>query len=356
MFNCSSTSGRQQCSDHGYYCDDILRQICICDKDYWTSDANNKELGCDVHILSEFILDYAIVAICSASILIILRFFIVRFSTEKFYKYSFELMFIIGIIFDLTIAIENIRACEKVIGNTPSNLYGPYFVFFFQSGLILYFFVILKFLKSCKGFVSENYNHEGKGFDAMIYRLASLAYWFPPASFGVCALSLIGPLTKYQNFFIKVFIIGSGFLALTSGLMITYAFRFVLKYLEDHILNFDQTANEIQTVYARLKRDYYVSGTVSVIVGIACVSFGSSNYLWTRSHHLFTCVKLILPLVAFVPIMSKSRFVKREFGSAEVHCGVWEDSNTGDVATPDVSRESLAMQEIKLKPQSNLRK
>jgi hypothetical protein len=314
MTNCSSTSKRRQCSEHGYYCDDILRQSCICDKDYWTSDAHSKGVGleCDVHILRELILDYAIVAICSASILIILRFFIVRFSTEKFSKYSFELMFMLGTIFDLTIAIENIRASEKFIGNTPSDLYGPYFVFFFQLGLILYFFSILKFLKSCKGLVSENYNYEGNRFDNIVYRLASLAYCFPPASFGCCVLSLIGPRTKYEEIFIKVFIIGSGFLALTSGLLITYAFRFVLRYLEDHILNFDQTSIEIQTTYARIKRNYYVFGTVSTVVGITCVSFGSSNYLWEKSYHLFTFVKLILPIVAFVPIMAKSRFVKRD--------------------------------------------
>jgi predicted PurR-regulated permease PerM len=167
----------------------------------------------------------------------------------------------------------------------------------------------------------------------MIYRLGTFASCIPLASFCCCALGLIGiALNKYQNNFTKVYIVGSGVLALTSGVIITYAFRYVLKHLEAHISNFDQTSPELQTAYKRIKRDYYVSGSISVIVGCICVAFGGFNYLWKQSHYVLTFVKLILPLSAPIPIMEnfKSKIT-------QVHTYGAEEHQVDDTISPDLS-------------------
>lgn len=315
MFNCSSTNERQQCSDHGYYCDEIFNQGCICDVDYWSSSSNvsPQSLQCDVHIAGAYTFECFCVATCVASSLIISRAFIIpyfmgqvsyRTITKDKSKFLFPLVFFIAIMFNLAEAIGNLLiCCDSYI----SLLIGPFFVFFGQFGFVLYFFMVLKFLKSCNGYISRNLIIETNKFDTMIYNLAFLAYLIPPVSFCFCLISLVGmPVTKYRSEFIKVFITGSGTLALISGLLITYAFRFVLIYLEEHTRNFDQTSDEIQIVYRRLRRNYYVCGLVSAAVGILFVSFGMSNYLWSRAYFMFQSIRIILPIFGTILTITAS--------------------------------------------------
>jgi hypothetical protein len=265
-------------------------------------------IQCDVYITCAYILDSTCVAICLASALIILWVAINHCAREKVSystvlkhksKHLYPLTFLIGIIFDLAICIGNLMCKERLSGTTPSTMFGPFFVFFSQFGLILYFFVILKFLRSCGGYGSEN-----NTVDMMTQLLASMAYCIPPASFCCCFIVSFGiHYPRFQNEFIKVYIVGGGLLALLFGSLITYAFRFVLIYLDDHISNFDQVSYEIQSIYKRLKHAYYICGSISAIVGIACVSFGASSYLWNRSNYLFIFMRKVLPICATVLVI-----------------------------------------------------
>lgn len=264
-------------------------------------------IQCDAYIIGAFILDSICVTFCLASALIILWIANNHCTREKVSyrtvlkhksKYLYPVMFLIGIIFDLAISIGNLMYKEKVSGHTPSVLFGPFFVFFSQFGLILYFFVILKFLRSCCG--GGNIT-----IDMMTQRLACVAYCIPPASFCCCFIASFGiQFPRFQNEFTKVYIIGNGLIALLFGSLITYAFRFVLIYLEDHISNFDQASYEIQSIYKRLKRAYYICGSISAIVGIACVSFGASSYLWNRSNYMFIFMRIVLPICASIIVIT----------------------------------------------------
>lgn len=74
---------------------------------------------------------------------------------------------------------------------------------------------------------------EKKKFDLMINRLRIIASLIPPVSLVFCVIALIGIPLKQSDLddCSRVFIVGSGLLAMLSGGLIAYAFRFVLKYL-----------------------------------------------------------------------------------------------------------------------------
>jgi hypothetical protein len=223
-------------------------------------------------------------------------------------------MFLIGIMFDLVIAVGNLIYMERISGmNNSSRLFGPFYLFFGQFGLILYFFVILNFLRSCGGHVTENIT-----IDMMTQHLASMAYCIPPGSFCCCFIPyfyLVFP--GFQNEFLSVYIIGNGLLALLFGFLITYAFRFVLKYLEDHISHFDQVSYEIRSIYNRLKRAYYICAIISAIVGIILVAFGSSSYLWKRSNYVFIFMRIVIPICGTILVKTTHSAMDKQHRSTD---------------------------------------
>lgn len=199
--------------------------------------------------------------------------------------------------FDLTQSIGNLVYEERANGkHTPTNICGPFFIFFSQFGAILYFFVVLKFLRTCGGYITADITIEADIFDTMINRLASLARCIPIASFCASSIALIGILVpKHKNKFHEVFIIVSGLLALLFGFLITYAFRYVLKHLEGHVTDFAQSSIEIRSVFRRLKRAYYLCGGMSAIIFLSCVSYASTDHLWNEANYLFRSLRIVLP-------------------------------------------------------------
>jgi hypothetical protein len=165
----------------------------------------------------------------------------------------------------------------------------------------------LEFLKTCNGYITQSIIIEINKFHDRIQRLALLAYCIPPASFCVCFISLIAiQASIYQNGFIRIYIAGSGVLAVVSGLMISYAFRFVLKHLQGHVNNFDQTSNEIQAVYALLRRNYYVCAATTGTFGVICLATGTSSYLWDRSYYVFIFFRILIPILSYILTMKAS--------------------------------------------------
>jgi hypothetical protein len=242
-YNCSSTSERQQCSDNGYFCDDIQVQACFCDNDYLSSQGQGVILQCDIYLPGLFISDGLCAATSFVVSLIILRNFIIPYfivnpcsipPTRHKIKSMFPLMFYIGILFNVAQSIANINyRAVSAFQFSPSFLFQPFFIFFGQFGLILYFLVVLEYLKSCNGYITQSIIIETNKFHDIIHRLAILAYCIPPASFCCCIIPLICiQASIYRNGFIKVYIAGSGVLAVVSGFLISYAFRFVLKHLQ----------------------------------------------------------------------------------------------------------------------------
>lgn len=272
---------------------------------------------------------------------------------KKESKLLFQSMFCVGIIFDLVLATQNLLCLERCENNTPSILFGPCFVFFFQFGVILYFFIVLKFLRGCNGYISPSIVIDAKKFGNRICFLASMAFCIPPVSLCLCSLALIGiQVAQYQESFIKIYVIGSGILALMYGLLITYAFRFVLKYLEEHIVNFEQSSIEIQSVYKRLKRAYHVCGSISALVGTLCLSFGLSDYLWNRSHYVFTCIRIILPLCGTVLIIEPSRTIKRHTVTTGYGQGAENPVSVSPRASYEITAVSSDFKTFSLQPES----
>jgi hypothetical protein len=178
QYNCSSTNDRQQCSNHGYYCDDILILECICDKDYWSSHSYNpppdRNLQCDIFILGASIFDSICILTSLVSSIIIFRIFIVPiyFKGKIKGKSLFPMMFFISIIFNLVESVENLLDDEKSTENNPGFLYGPFFVFFGNWGLILYFFTVLNFLRTYNGYITRDIIIETDMFNDIIRNLA----------------------------------------------------------------------------------------------------------------------------------------------------------------------------------------
>lgn len=330
--NCTSTNIRQQCSYNGYYCDGI--HVCVCDAQYYSSSTSPDRLQCDIYLPQLFVSDYLCVATSTLSLLIIFRVFIVPYfnknaccriiSIDRRIKFLFPFMFFIAIVFNLAQSVANILYGENIFGNqSPSFLFQPLFVFFGQTGLILYLLVVLEFLRSCNGYISQSVIIDTDKFYTMINHLTRLAYCIPPASCCCCFTALIGiQVSKYRNGFIKVYLASTGVLVTASGLLITYAFRFVLKYLQEHIDNFEQSSQEIKTVYSRLRRNYYICATATALVGLILITFGTSNYLMDRAYYAFIFIRIILPLFeALLTLRAYTPDTGRRVRNAATHDG-----------------------------------
>jgi hypothetical protein len=117
-----------------------------------------------------------------------------------------------------------------------------------------------------------------------------------------------------------VFLAGSGILALLSGLLITYAFRYVLKHLRGHLHDFQSIDQftEIQSVYKRLYRNYYVCGLAAGIVGIALLLFAVSNSLDHSAFYILNLIRVILPIFGAVLTIIASNKSRNERNDLDI--------------------------------------
>jgi hypothetical protein len=277
MSNCSSTLERQQCSDHGYFCDAI--QACICEKDYFSSRGQGSNLQCDVNLFGVILSDYLIAATCVITSSIIVRRFVIPYFIEnsccrtisiRKAKSLFPFVFLIAILCQLCQCIDNLVG--KTVDSfdfSPSYFFNPCFIFFSQFGFILYFLINLEYLKTCNGYISQSLIIETKKFHAMIQRLASIGSLIPPASFLSSLIALIGiQVSTYRVWFIQLYLFANGILAFLSCLIITFSVRFVLNHLIEHVDNFDQRSPEIEAVCTVLRRNLYMcafcTGTIMI--------------------------------------------------------------------------------------------
>jgi hypothetical protein len=203
-------------------------------------------------------------------------------------------MFLIGVLCNLAQCIDNIVArTADSFDFSPSYFFQPCFVFFSQFGLILYFLVNLEYLKTCDGYLSQSLIIESNKFQAMIRRLASLACFIPPASFFISLISLIGiQVSTERVLFIRTYIGGNGLLAVLSGILITFAFRFVLTHLQEHADKFDQSSHEIEAVCTVLRRNYYVCASTT---GTILISKNTNNNIIISEFLIdnFSCTNMI---------------------------------------------------------------
>ena len=108
--------------------------------------------------------------------------------------------------------------------------------FFAQTGLVFYFFVVLKFLQKLGSVVSSDRN------TLLVYQLTylrSVSLIIPPLSLFCTFLPSIGiAYPEYQNIFIQVYLIGNGCIAWLYGILTSLSLRYLLYELNNHVKNF----------------------------------------------------------------------------------------------------------------------
>ena len=180
---------------------------------------------------------------------------------------------------------------------------------FAQWGLVIYYFVIIKCLKSYTTMMTvERSERVAKRFATF----TRICMTIPPASFIYSMMPLVGlPYPFYERTFAVIYLIGNGINAWLFGALTTLSLRILLIELQNQVESFPETSSDIRQVFRRLTYAYYVIASMSFIIGASYIIFGSSRYLMARSTYLFIFQQLTCPPSSTILILTVSRISPR---------------------------------------------
>ena len=277
---------------------------------------------CDIN-LAAITNTYYLILICNtACMLSIIRYLIVRCVEKRSIfivtldpKSIFPFFFLACMIIVTSISIlKIIHKDQQIIGRDFTMTFlGTFLPLFAQWGLVIYFFVVIRCLKSYTVMMTaERSERVAKGFAI----LSAICLTIPPTSFMYSVLPLVGlPYPFYEGTFAIIYLIGNGINAWLYGTLTTLSLRFLLKELQNQVESFPETSSDIRQVFRRLTYAYYVIASMSFIIGASYIIFGSSRYLMARSTYLFIFQQLTCPPSSTILILTVSRMSHTGNGS-----------------------------------------
>jgi hypothetical protein len=259
-----------------------------------------QDADCDINQAAIAALSY--VDICGATIcnLLILRYFIVRYKSKNslFFissdpKTLFPICFLLHGIGDFVFAVlKSVYDVQPVVGRDLSvTLIASILPFFCFCGLVLYYAVIIKFLK---GYSRMMRPESREKVDLRFASLMKNSWALPPISLLPGLMPLFGlRYPEHVPVLGMVYLIGNGVLAICYGLFFNFALGFLLEELSIHLRNNPPEDNEdIQLVYNRLNLAHRIGSTLFFIIGFSYVIFGSWEMLLRKSSYLFLIIQI----------------------------------------------------------------
>jgi hypothetical protein len=171
-------------------------------------------------------------------------------------------------------------------------------------GLVCYFSVILKFLKTFSTMLTrERKDKLAKYFTI----LRTLSLIILPTSFVSSFILLIGLHDNHlQNAAAITSLAGMGFSCLFYGCLTTFALKFVRVELSEHVKIFPNSSDDIKVILKRLTESDLVIMVMSFLIGTSYFLF-CTDYLIRKSTYLFIWLLLSWPPVATILTLSISR-------------------------------------------------
>ena len=176
-------------------------------------------------------------------------------------------------------------------------------------GLVIYFLVVLKFLR---GYTTVLTAERNQIITDRLKMLSILSMLIPVACFLSTALLVIGLLyMEYQKIFIRCCLITYGVITLLYGFVTSSALRFVCIELTSHVKSFPQSSDEVRLVLKRLTLAYYMLVVMSSAMGNSYFFFCTTDFLLRKATYLLIWLHISWPPAATILILTVSRITSR---------------------------------------------
>ena len=345
---CDFTDGdRGRCSSHGYFCVSPIPG-CICDKG-WTGKsritsyvyfndecrvlncffcniysiaglgdfASTTGLDCDINETSTTVLSCCVLFSSFCSIALISRFLVVR-SVQKTTlcyissdpKMIFPWIFLFQLWSQVAFAITKLmHRTDELVGKTLlASLFVEISVSLAFLGLVVYFLVILKFLKSFADMLVEDRRIRLIEYFATLKILCCLIPIMTSISSYMVVIGIKYP--EHQKTLALASLSAAGFLTLLYGYLITSALKYLRRELVNHISVFVQTSDGVRLVLKRLTLAYYILLVMSFLMGVSYFIF-CTDYLLRKSTYLILWLHISWPPVSTALILTVSQISNR---------------------------------------------
>ena len=206
-------------------------------------------------------------------------------------------------------------------------------VFLVFYGLVLYFFVVLKFLQTYSTmFVKERRDR----LDRLYAFLRVVTSSIPPLGFVFSYITVIGIIfPNYQRFVAVASLAGIGVLSLLYGWITTTALRNLRHELSSHISNFPQSSDDIKRVLKRLTIAYRIILVMSILMGLSYFVF-CFDYMLRKSSYLIIWLHISWPGVATMMVTTVSQITNNR-ESTNRYTSIIGRRKIADIDIPDLS-------------------
>ena len=273
---------------------------------------------CDINRTSLTVLYSCAIVSTFFCIAVISRYLFIRTIEKKFLcvisyepKMLFPWVFLLQLWFQVLFSVLKLIYKEQqtvgqnllitLVAGTLSVL-----VFF---GLVVYFLVVLKFLRGYTTVLSDEQNMV---INDRFQMLRIVSMMIPVACFLTTTMLIVGlSYMEYQEIFIRCVLITYGVLTLLYGFVTSSALRYVCIELLSHIKGFPQSSDDVRLVHKRLTMAYYMLVIMSSAMGGSYFLFCTSDYLLRKSSYLLIWLHVSWPPAATILILTVSRITPR---------------------------------------------
>lgn len=282
-----------------------------------------KGLTCEINLIAVTVLStLCVIAAFYGAFLYLKQFFIRCYDSKSLLVFTAQPKSLFPLVFffyDVTVIIWaslKLTSERHVNGRDVSiQVVNSFQGLFLYSGLILYYFYIINFLKN---YVKELNMMPLSVMDAIEMKLTELSIYawgvipFSSIFFFMPLIGLIWP--KYQKFFAMVYFIGAGVTALYFGLLIQFAARAFRRELSIHIKNVEGTISEsddVKTVLRKFNKSQSIVRPTTYVFCFLTMAFGFSEFLLRKSEYFLLILLIQMPLILILFTISEPR-IRRE--------------------------------------------
>jgi hypothetical protein len=244
-------------------------------------------------------------------------------------KHIFPWIFLFQLWTQVAFAITKImHRTDELVGKTLlASLFVEISVSLAFVGLVVYFFVILKFLRSFADMLVEERRIRVIEYFATLKILCGFIPILCLISSFMVVVGISYP--DHQKTLALASLSADGFLTLLYGYLITSALKYLRRELVNHITVFPQTSDGVRLVLKRLTLAYYILIIMSFLMGISYFIF-CTDYMLRKSTYLILWLHFSWPPVSTALILTVSQ-ISHRVEPAEVDPGSVSESGSCNV-------------------------
>lgn len=271
-------------------------------------------IDCDINIKVVVALYYVNIATTLICCAIISRYLIMKSLRDEKYCFApsdprtiFPWLLNLGSILQIIFSVGKVMSSNNLIIGRDifPTILGSLLPPLAEIGLISYFFVVLKCLKSYIGIQPEN---RGSVLTDRFRLLGAASIVIAPIFAIFSFMPTVGlGFPEHRRDFAMLYFIGIGVIAWLCGIVTTTALRYLIGELKSHIKNFPQTLGDVKSVLWRITLAYYVLAVSIFLLGFSFIICGFSDVFLRKATYLILFQQLCCPPASTILILTVSR-------------------------------------------------